>query len=95
MAVLLQFTVAPASQDQFDELDVRVGEAMMQSAGPPDGLMSHVVYPSDDGFVVAGVWRLESDGRRFLQDVLHPLLARLDLKASETTVRPVWSFARP
>jgi hypothetical protein len=95
VAVLLQFTVTPASQDQFNELDVRVGEAMMQSGGSPDGLMSHVVYPGDGGFVVAGVWRMESDGQRFVQDVLHPLLARLDLKASETTVRPVWSFARP
>ena len=94
MAVFLQFTVTPASQDQFDELDVRVGEAM-QSGGPPGGLMSHVVYPGDGGFVVAGVWRMESDGRRFAQDVLHPLLAELDLQASETTVRPVWSFAQP
>ena len=28
MAVLLQLTVAPATQDQFNELDARVGQSM-------------------------------------------------------------------
>ena len=85
MAVLLQFTVTPATQDQFDELDLRLGESMVQGGGPPPGLMSHVVYPDEGGFVVADVWRAESDGRPFVEDVA----------VSGTTVRPVWSFARP
>lgn len=95
MAVLLQFTVTPATQDQFNELDASLEESMAQRGGPPQGLMSHVVYPGEDGFVVAEVWRMESDGRPFVQDVVHPLLARLGLTAGETIVRPVWSFARP
>ena len=93
MAVLLKFTVTPATQDQFDELDARLGESMTQ--GPPPGLMSHVVYPDGDGFVVADVWRMESDGQPFVTGVVHPLLADLGLTASETIVLPVWSFARP
>lgn len=95
MAVLLQFTVTPATQDQFHELAARLEESMAANGGPPQGLMSHVVYPSDGGFVVADVWRMESEGRPFLQDVVHPALARLGLTAGETIVRPVWSFARP
>jgi hypothetical protein len=95
MAVLLEFTVTPATQDQFDELDVRLEESMVRSGGPPAGLMSHVVYPADGGFVVAEVWRTESDGQPFLRDVVHPLLTQLGLTAGETTVRQVWSFARP
>ena len=94
MAVLLQFTVTPATHDQFNELDVRLEESMMQG-GPPPGLMSHVVYPDDDGFVVADVWRTESDAQPFVTDLLQPLLEQLGLTASETTVFPVWSFARP
>ncbi|WP_350277589.1 hypothetical protein [Kribbella sp. HUAS MG21] len=95
MAVLLQVSVISGTHDQFDELDDRVGQAMEEAGGPPPGLMSHVVYPDGDGFVVADVWRTESEGSSFVDDVLRPLLAELHLKAGETTARPVWSFARP
>jgi hypothetical protein len=95
MAVLLQFTVTPATRDQFNELDARLEESMTQGGGPPPGLMSHVVYPHDDGFVVADVWRTESDGQPFVNEVIYPVLAELGLTASEITALPVWSFARP
>jgi hypothetical protein len=95
MATLLQFTVSPATQDQFNELDARLEESMMEGGGPPLGLMSHVVYPDKDGFVLADVWRMESDGQSFVKEVLHPLLAELGLTAHEVAVLPVWSFARP
>ena len=51
--------------------------------------------PDEDGFVVAEVWRMESEGQPFVNEALHPLLAELGLPASEVTVLPVWSFARP
>jgi hypothetical protein len=95
MAVHLQLVVAPATQDQFNELDAQVGQSMAQAGGPPAGLMSHVVYPEDDGFVIAEVWRAETEGRPYVDEVLRPLLTGLGLDAHETTVRPVWSFARP
>ena len=57
--------------------------------------MSHVVNPEADGFVVAEVWRTESDGQHFVDDVLRPLVGDLSLTAKDTNVRPVWSFARP
>jgi len=60
MAVLVQLTVTPATQQQFNELDAAVGQSMTDAGGPPDGLMSHVVYPDGVGFVVAEVWRTES-----------------------------------
>ena len=62
MAVLLQLTVAPATQEQFNELDAMVGQSMMQAGGPPDGLMSHAVYPEGDGFVISEAWRGEAEG---------------------------------
>ena len=95
MAVFLRLTVTMATHDQFNELDAQVDESMMKAGGPPAGLMSHVVYPEGDGFVVAGVWRTEADGRTFVDGALRPLLAELGLTADEPTVRPVWSFARP
>jgi hypothetical protein len=95
MAVLVQLTVSAATQDQFNELDAAVGQSMAEAGGPPAGLMSHVVYPEGDGFVVAEVWRTESDGAAYVDDVLRPMVGGLGLAAEETHVRPVWSFARP
>jgi hypothetical protein len=95
MAVVLQLFVTSATREQFDELDARVGQAMSDEGGPPPGLMSHVVYPEGDGFVVAEIWRSESEGQRYVDDMLRPLLTEVNLAAGETTARPVWSFARP
>ena len=95
MAVLVQLAVTPGTQQQFNELDAAVGQSMTDAGGPPDGLMSHVVYPEGDGFVVAEVWRTESDGQHFMDDVLRPLVGDLSLTAKDAEVRPVWSFARP
>ena len=95
MAVLVQLTVTPATQEQFHELDAAVEQSMQEAGGPPDGLMSHVAYPEGDGFVVADVWRSESDGRQYVDDVLRPLVGGVGLTASDTQVRAVWSFARP
>lgn len=94
MAALLQLTVAPATRDQFNELDAKVGQSMSEAGGPPAGLMSHAVYPEGDGFVIAEVWRAEEEGQRYIGDVLRPLLAELGLTGQDNVVRPVWSFAR-
>jgi hypothetical protein len=95
MAVVLHLRVAAATQERFNELDARVGEAMMKAGGPPDGLMSHVVYPDGEGFVVADVWRTESAGASYVDQVLRPLIEDLGLGTAETEIRPAWSFARP
>ncbi len=95
MAVLLQLSVTPATREQFEGLDGRVGESMMQAGGPPAGLMSHVVYPQGEGFVIAEVWRTSAEGQPYMDEVLRPLLTELGLNATESTVLPVWSFARP
>lgn len=95
MAFILQLSVTPASQDQFNELAAKVEQSMMQAGAPPDGLMSHAVYPDGDGFVIADVWRAEAEGCRYIDDVLRPLLAECGLTGQEIDARPVWSFARP
>lgn len=95
MAVRLQFRVTPATQDQFDQLDAKVGQSMMEAGGPPAGLMAHVAYPEADGFIVAEVWRSQDEGERYVDDILRPMLKDLGLTAEETTIQPVWSFARP
>jgi predicted glycoside hydrolase/deacetylase ChbG (UPF0249 family) len=95
MAVLLQLTIEPATQDHHDALDARVGQHFMQAGGPPTGLMSHVVYPEGGGFTIATVWRTEGEGRVFVDDVLQPIVTEMGLTVSGPTARPVWGFARP
>jgi hypothetical protein len=68
---------------------------MVQAGGPPAGLMSHAVYPDGDGFVSAVVWRMESEGSRYIDDVLRLLLTESGLTGQEAVDRPGWSFARP
>jgi hypothetical protein len=95
MAVVLRLTVSPATQEQFNVLDGLVGEAMMAAGGPPAGLMSHVVYPEGEGFIVADVWRTETEGRDYVDGRLRGLIAEAGLTPGESDVVPVWSFARP
>ena len=95
MAVVLTLSVFPSTQEQFNLLDDLVGRAMMSAGGPPAGLLSHVVYPDQDGFVVADVWRTEPEGRDFVDTVLRPLVTEAGLIPGDTDCRPVWSFARP
>jgi len=42
VAFLLQLTVAPGTQGQFNELDAKAGQSITQAGGPPAGLMSHL-----------------------------------------------------
>lgn len=55
----------------------------------------YVVHPEGDGFAIAEVCRAEVEALSYANDVLGQLLTDLHLTATETTVRPVWSFARP
>ncbi|HWH27849.1 MAG TPA: hypothetical protein VNU26_02615 [Mycobacteriales bacterium] len=95
MAVLLKLTVTPATHEQFDQLDASVGQATAQAQGPPAGLMSHVVYPDGEGFVIADVWRTQAEGQAFLDEFVRPVLDALGLTVTATAALPVWSFARP
>ncbi len=95
MAVLVQLPVMPATRAQFDELDDRVGQLMQAGGGPPDGLMSHAVYPERDGFVISQVWRTSTEGESYTESALRPLITELGLTAGTTVVLPIWSYARP
>ena len=91
---------SPAQRDPCDPGPVQRARRQSRAVhdagrGPPAGLMSHAVYPDGDGFVIAEVWRAESEGQSYIDDVLRPLLDESGLAGQDTVVRPVWSFARP
>ncbi len=49
--------------------------------------MTHVVYPEDDGCVIAEVWRTEAEGHAYVTDVLRPSASEVGLGAGEMTTR--------
>jgi hypothetical protein len=50
--------------------------------------MSHVVYPEGEGFVVAGVWCSETEGRDYIGGRLRGLIADVDLTPGRPTRCP-------
>jgi hypothetical protein len=68
MAVVVEVVVARGSKAEFDGVDVAVSSAMERS-GPAAGLMSHLVKPVGDGFVISDVWRAAQDFDPFWDEV--------------------------
>ncbi len=95
MAIFVQTVIPNGAEVNADRFDQSVEVAMMQTGGPPAGLMAHLAYPAGDGFVLCNVWRSEAEMQSFYDEVVLPKLAEAGLQPEESTVSPVWSFARP
>ena len=95
MAIVAETLVPRASRAEADRFDDGVEESMMQSGGPPPGLMAHFTRPDGDGFLICNVWRDEAGMEAFYADVVRPGLAAVGIEAEESRVSPVWAFARP
>lgn len=92
---MVETLVPHASRDRADALDASIEAAMMEMGGPPPGLMVHFQCPHGDGFRLCNIWRTETEMEAFYRDVVRPKLAAANLTAGESTVAPVWGFARP
>jgi hypothetical protein len=95
MAVVVQLPVTPASRDDVNALDDAMETVMAAQGGPPPGLMLHVAWPVDEGFMLCQIWRTEAEARASFEESVIPELARLGLPHGELITRPVWSLARP
>lgn len=95
MAVVVQLSVTAASRADAAALEDAMEAVMVAEGGPPAGLMVHVAWPRDEGFVLCQVWRTEAEARESFEQSVLPELARLGLQHGELTVCPVWSLARP
>jgi hypothetical protein len=95
MAVIVRIVIDSASQDDHDRLGGAVEARLHDQGGPPDGLMVHLGWPVDDGFVITEAWRTEELFRRYREHVLEPALSEAGLFAGEPEIGPAWSIARP
>lgn len=94
MAVMVKFRVA-GTREEHDAVDIKVTEGIDAMGGPPAGLMFHLSWPEDDGFVMIDVWRTEEEARQFLDRVVVPAMTAVGLRITDPIVRSVWGMARP
>jgi len=95
MAIVVRTAIGPADQKAHDRLDQSVETALTRQGGPPNGLMVHLAYPSDEGFLIVDVWTSEDAFRAWWTDVMEPALADLDLRAGEHDISGRWPVPSP
>jgi hypothetical protein len=95
MAVIVRMIIESASQEDHDRLGAAVEARLHDRGGPPDGLMVHLGWPVDDGFVIAEAWRTPELFDGYRRELLAPALREAGLVASQPDISPAWSIARP
>ena len=79
------------AKGDFHKLDEEIAKGPM----PPDGLLMHLVRPTQEGFELLDVWRQARDANTFLTERVEPALQNLGLPFSRQADSEVWSMARP
>ena len=95
MAVIARIVINSAEQGDHDRLGGAVETRLQDLGGPPDGLMVHLGYPADRGFVIVEAWRTEELFRWYREQALDPALREAGLAAREPEIGPAWTIARP
>lgn len=96
MAVLVEFDVLDATQEQLYALEERTrnrGEALGRP--PFSGCMFLAVTPRDSAFHFVSAWRSEDAFRAVMDTMLGPDLTAVGATASNVLVGPVMSMAIP
>lgn len=95
MAVIASVAVVPATEDDHARVEKAVEVGLQRLGHPPDGLMVHLGYPVDDGFVIIEAWRTEDLFRAYMADILGPAFDEAGVVPGEPAIIPAWSIARP
>jgi uncharacterized protein YjiS (DUF1127 family) len=96
MAVLVEFAIPDATEEQMWAVEERTRARGEAAGGPPyTGLMFLAATPSPSGLRIVSAWRTEADFRTVLDTMLGPDLADVGLTAADVVVSPVASMAIP
>ena len=79
------------AKGDFHKLD----EAIEKGPMPPDGLLMHLVRPTQEGFEILDVWQQARDANTFLTERVELALQNLGLPFSRQPDSEVWGMARP
>ena len=86
MAILMKVEGAGATTDQYDQLNKAMG---IDADNLPEGLVSHVAGPTDDGLLIVDVWESQEALQRFLEDRVGPAMQQVGIAPAEPHVLPV------
>lgn len=96
MAVLVEFDVLDATEDQMVAVETRTQERGEALGRPPyAGCMFLAATPRGTGFHFVSAWRTESAFRDALEEMIEPDMAAEGVTLSELRVSPVMSMAIP
>jgi heme-degrading monooxygenase HmoA len=87
MAVLMMLEIPGGTVEQYDKVNETLGIA--GDADAPDGLIYHAAARTDDGVVIADVWRSEEDFERFFGGRAGDAFAESGLPEAEPNVAAV------
>ncbi len=81
MSVLMMLEVPGGTIEQYERANEIMGIAGDGDA--PDGLLYHVAGRSDDGIVIADIWRSEDDFERFFSERASAALAKAGMPEAQ------------
>jgi hypothetical protein len=86
MAILMMLELPRVTTEDYD----RVQEIMFaEDPKQPDGLISHVAGPTDDGVLIIDVWESEDDLNRFVRERVGPAMQQVGAPQAQPRVLPI------
>jgi heme-degrading monooxygenase HmoA len=87
MSVLMMLEVPGGTIEQYERANEIMGIA--GDADTPEGLLYHVAARSEDGIVIADVWRSEDDFERFFSERASAALAEVGMPEAQPAIAQV------
>jgi hypothetical protein len=86
MSILMVAEFHGTTTDDYDELNRALG---IDSDHPPEGLISHVAGPTDDGLLIVDTWESEDALDRFFEERVGPGMQQAGIAPPQPRVFPV------
>jgi heme-degrading monooxygenase HmoA len=87
MTVLMMLEVPGGTIEQYEQANEIMGIA--EDGDAPDGLLYHVAGRSDDGIVIADIWRSEDDFERFFSERANAALSEVGMPEAQPVAAQV------
>ena len=88
MAILMIIDIPGGTVEQYDKVNEIMG---VDDDNTPDGLISHLAGPTDDGLLIVDVWESEDALNRFVGEQVMPAMQQVGVPQAQPRVVPVHS----
>ena len=92
MAVALLMEFPMATQANYDKIMENLGMERYGTQDLPEGLICHVAFPAEKGWMVVDVWDSREDFDRFLQERLMSAVTRAGMPRPTVKEYPVYDL---